>query len=86
MKSVANVLFVSQYVIESEIVFHAHRHPCNIFARPPISLYFKIVFLFLFLTGVNSFLVYMAYKDLYQMSNAEVKIRVNSALLYSAFN
>lgn len=34
-----------------------------VFSRPPPSS----------LAGVNSFMVYMAYKDLYQVSNTEVK-------------
>uniref|UniRef100_A0A8D2NA81 Dihydropyrimidinase like 3 n=1 Tax=Zonotrichia albicollis TaxID=44394 RepID=A0A8D2NA81_ZONAL len=44
--------------------------PPSILARSPSSLFFSVLFS---VFCVNSFMVYMAYKDLYQMSNTEVR-------------
>lgn len=47
------------------------------FLYPPLIFFMELLFYFLmfyfFVTGVNSFQVYMAYKDYYQMSNSEVQ-------------
>lgn len=37
-------------------------------------IFFFFIFHSFLFTGVNSFQVYMAYKDYYQMSNSEVKL------------
>uniref|UniRef100_A0A8D2NDH0 Dihydropyrimidinase like 3 n=1 Tax=Zonotrichia albicollis TaxID=44394 RepID=A0A8D2NDH0_ZONAL len=50
--------------------------PPSILARSPSSLFFSVLFsvfcVFKAHDSVNSFMVYMAYKDLYQMSNTEL--------------
>lgn len=38
-----------------------------------MELLFYFLMFYFFVTGVNSFQVYMAYKDYYQMSNSEVQ-------------
>lgn len=41
--------------------------------RELLVAFFTFFILHSFVTGVNSFQVYMAYKDYYQMSNSEVQ-------------